>query len=486
MPARFNRLRIIWKAGLRLTVASALLAPVISWADHPPNFVIIFADDLGYGDLGCFGSPNIETPFIDRMANEGMRFTSFYAQPICGPSRTALMTGCYPLRVAEAGNLKRQHPAVHPKEITLAEILKTKGYATGCFGKWDMAGHSQRGFLPNLMPNKQGFDYFFGTPSSNDSFIDLYRNAERIEEKSDLNLITDRLTEEVLEFIERHREQPFFVYLPHPMPHVKLGASSKFNGKSKRGLYGDVITEIDDSTGRIIAKLKELQLDQRTYIIFTSDNGPWLSYNKGVVDGSRPGDRGGSAGPLRSGKVTTWEGGIRVPTVVWAPGRVPAGKTCDRMASTLDLLPTFSKLAGAIPPKDRIIDGRNIDHLWEGNFEKADPEKVFFGYFGPQLETLRQGRWKLHLPTPEGWPIRNRHVAKVDDRIFRKSLLFDLETDLGETTDVAAQHPDVVNKLLGLAEAARNDIGDHSRVGKGARFFDPSPKRPNRKPPKRR
>ncbi|MEE2705836.1 MAG: sulfatase-like hydrolase/transferase, partial [Planctomycetota bacterium] len=244
-----------------LVVAAILAAPpAIFAADRPPNFVLIFSDDQGYQDLGCFGSKQIRTPRLDQMAKEGMKFTSFYAQPICGPSRAALMTGCYPLRVAERGNIKNVHPVLHRKEITIAEVLKTKGYATACFGKWDLAKHSQRGFHPDLLPTHQGFDYFFGTPTSNDGFVDLYRNEQRIAAKADMATLTERYTGEAIEFIARHREDPFFVYIPHTMPHTRLDASEKFKGKSKRGLYGDVIEEIDYNVGRILDAVREMKL----------------------------------------------------------------------------------------------------------------------------------------------------------------------------------------------------------------------------------
>ena len=451
----------------------------------PPNFVIVFIDDMGYEDLGCFGTPIMRTPNIDRLAREGMRLTSFYAQPICGPSRTALMTGCYPLRVAERDNKKRHHPIVHHKETMIPEVLKSRGYATACFGKWDMAGHSQRGFQPDLMPNHQGFDYYFGTPSSNDGFVDLYRNTELVERKADMATLTHRYTQEAIDFIKRHKDHPFFVYIPHTMVHVKLAASSKFAGKSRRGIYGDCVEELDFETGRLVDTLKECGVVDNTYVVVTSDNGPWLSYNKDFRDGSLPTDRGGSAGPLRSGKVSTWEGGVRVPTVVWAPGRVPSGRTCDKMASTMDLLPTFAALAGAQMPDDRVIDGRDIRHLLAGQFDESDPGRTYCYYLDQHLQAIRQGPWKLHLPRPHKapwldrvglWP--GRHIGPKDAIGFDSPLLYNLDTDIGETTDVASQHPQVVEHLFELAEQARADIGDYDCVGSGARFFDEGPKRP--------
>ncbi|MDP7441519.1 MAG: sulfatase [Verrucomicrobiota bacterium] len=450
----------------------------------PPNFVIIFADDMGYGDAGCFGSKDIRTPRIDRMAKEGMRFTSFYAQPICGPSRAALMTGCQPLRVAEVGNIKNVHPELHDKEITIAEVLKTKGYATACFGKWDLARHSQLKFNPKLMPNHQGFDYFFGTPTSNDGFVDLYRNGKRIEEKADMNLLTQRYTDEVIGFIKANQSKPFFVYLPHTMPHTRLGASNKFKGKSPRGLYGDVIEEIDHSTGQILDALGELGLEKNTYVLFTSDNGPWLIKNQGKIDGTLEGDHGGSAGILRSGKVSTWEGGQRVPAVFWAPGRIRPNTTCKTMASTLDILPTFTTLAGAKTPKNRDLDGEDISRLLAGRFDEARMEKVYYYYLRTTLQAVRQGKWKLHLPRPAKRPwlapfAQNKHIHPKDDAAFGEPLLYDLEGDVSETTNVAQANPKVVKQLLAIAEKARTEIGDYNRIGSGARFFDEGVHRPD-------
>ena len=463
-------------------------------AGNKPNFVVIFTDDQGYQDVGCFGSPDIRTPHLDAMAKEGMKFTDFYAQPICGPSRAALMTGCYPMRVAERGHTKQVHPILHSDEITVAEVLKANGYATACFGKWDLAKHAQAGFFVDLFPTRQGFDYFYGTPTSNDRIANLYRNEELIEPKTDLSTLTHRYTDEAINFMGEHIDEPFFVYIPHTMPHTKLDASPRFKGKSKRGLYGDVIEEIDFNVGRILDAIREKGIEDKTYVLFTSDNGPWLIKNKNHADGHLPRDHGGSAGPLRSGKVSTFEGGVRVPTILWGPGRVPPGTTCDKLASTLDVLPTFAALAGAAVPDDRVIDGENITHLFHGDFEKATPDKTFFYYLRVHLQAVRHDRWKLHLPR-EKEPIgaapfaRNNHIAPGDRIGFEKPFLVDLVNDIGETTNVADQHPDVVERLLGLAENMRKDLGDYDRVGKNMRFFDPLETRltvPPVPPPKKR
>ena len=454
---------------------------------HRPNFVIIFADDQGYQDVGCFGSPDIRTPRLDAMAAAGMKFTNFYAQPVCGPSRAALMTGCYPMRVAERGNTKQVHPILHSKEITVAEILGDKGYATACFGKWDLAKHSQTSFFMDLFPTRQGFDYFFGTPTSNDGIANLYRDEKLIEPKSDMSTLTQRYTDEAIAFMERSKDKPFFVYIPHTMPHTRLDASPQFKGKSKRGLYGDVIEELDFNVGRILDAVNDMGVAENTYVLFTSDNGPWLIKNKDHADGHLRTDHGGSAGPLRSGKVSTFEGGVRVPTILWGPGRVPSGTTCDEIASTLDVMPTLAALAGTQPPDDRVIDGEDIRHLFHGQFQKADPEKAFYYYLRVHLQAVRQGQWKLHLPRdkePAGAApfSRNTHIAPRDRVGFEKPFLVDLDNDIGETTNVADSHPDVVERLLALAENMRSDLGDYDRVGTNMRFFDVVDQRPTKPP----
>ena len=479
---------LFWRTFVLVVGCSAFLPQALAQDSHrPPNFVVIFTDDQGYQDVGCFGSPDIRTPRLDAMAVEGMKFTSFYAQPICGPSRAALMTGCYPMRVAERGNVKQVHPILHSDEVTIAEVLKTKGYATACFGKWDLAKHSQNDFFIDLFPTRQGFDVFYGTPTSNDRIANLYRNEELIEPKTEMSTLTQRYTDEAIRFIRQNADKPFFVYLPHTMPHTRLAASEKFKGKSKRGLYGDVIEEIDHNVGRIIDAIKNLNLSENTYVLFTSDNGPWLIKNKDLTDGSLRSDHGGSAGRLRSGKVSTFEGGVRVPTILWGPKRVPAGTTCDKIASTLDVLPTLAELAGAEVPNDRVIDGEDIRHLFHGQFNEANPDKAYFYYLRVHLQAIRQGKWKLHLPRdkePAGAaPFSvNKHIAPEDRVGFPEPFLVDLENDLGETTNVAAQHPEVTQRLLLLAQRMRKDLGDYDHVGKNMRFFDLTGDRPTTPP----
>ncbi len=451
-----------------------------------PNFIVIFTDDLGYGDIGCFGSETIKTPNIDSMAAEGMRFTDFYAQTVCGPSRAALMTGCYPLRVAIRNNEVDIHPVLHSEEVTIAEVLKDVGYSSIAIGKWDLAGHTQQSsaktkLWPDLFPLYQGFDEFFGTPTSNDSIVNLYRDNELIEPKADLSQLTRRYTDEAIRFIKEKKDQPFFVYLAHSMPHVQLAVSEEFKGKSKGGLYGDVVEEIDWNVGRILQTLKDEGLDENTYVIFTSDNGPWYFGNsKGHLKkfGDKWREHGGSAGDLRGAKTSTWEGGLRVPLVIRAPGKVPAGETSSELVTTMDVLPTFAHLAGAEVPQDRVIDGHDVSDLFLGKPDAKSPTEALYYYRQTRLEGVRSGKWKLMLPAPANRDWAN--YSKPEDHFeITQPMLFNLEDDVAETHDVAAANPEIVQSLLKLAEHARNDIGDYNRKGANARFFDPQPPRPD-------
>ena len=457
---------------LRLFLASLiLLLPTCALGDmvERPNFIVIFTDDQGYQDLGCFGSPDIKTPRIDRMAKEGMRFTNFYAQTVCGPSRAALMTGCYPIRLARHADPDSIHPELHRDEITIAELLKGQGYATGVFGKWDLAGHNPAKFKPELLPTHQGFDQYFGTTGSNDSSVNLFRGKKLIEEKTNMATLTQRYTDEALDFMDDKKDGPFFVYLAHTMPHTKLAASKKFKGKSAGGLYGDVIEELDFHVGRILDKVDELGIDEQTYVIFTSDNGPWLIRKH----------HSGHATPLRSGKTTCWEGGMRVPCIMRAPGKIPPGKTCDSVAATIDMLPTLASLAGATAPTDRAIDGVDISGLMHGKPDavKAQtlPRSLYY-YQHDCLRAVRSGKWKLMLPHAEppksGIAARwRRHVDEVDARRIESAQLYNLDDDISETTNVIEDHPEVAARLLNLASWAQKDIGDHNRFGSNARTF---------------
>lgn len=433
-----------------------------------PNFIIIFTDDQGYQDLGCFGSPDIKTPNIDKMAAEGMKFTSFYAQTVCGPSRAALMTGCYPLRNARNDNGEAPHPKLSLSEVTIAEVLKPRGYSTCMIGKWDLAGHNTEKFNPDLLPIHQGFDYSFFTPSSNDSRVHLLRNKEVVELNADMSTLTRRYTDEAINFIEKNQEQPFFLYLAHTMPHTKLAVSDEFKGKSEGGFYGDVIEEIDFNVGRIMTVLKEKGLDDNTYVIFTSDNGPWWI----------KGDHGGNSEPLRGAKTSAWEGGLRVPFIIRAPGKVPAGTVSNKVTATIDLLPTIAQIAGAELPTDRVIDGLDISEIINGN--STTLKRPYFYYQHKELRAVRMGKWKLHLPhqpnskymTYTKW---QRHSAPKDRILFVKHMLYDLENDIGETTDVSDENPEIVNELVKLLNWAKEDIGDLGKRGVNARPLGDEP-----------
>lgn len=476
-----------------LLTATALFEPAKLRAVEPakqPNIVLIFADDLGYGDIGPFSARDIRTPNIDRLAAEGTRFTSFYvAQPVCTASRAALMTGCYPNRVGLFGALNHESRiGISAAELLLPEMLKTQGYTTAIFGKWHL------GQQPMFLPTRHGFDEFLGIPYSNDNGplhgsqrglppLPLLDGEKTVEQDPDQSQFTRRFTERACAFIAKNRERPFFLYVPHVMPHVPIFASEKFKGRSGRGLYGDVVEELDWSVGEILSTLAKYDLDRRTLVIFTSDNGPFLSY----------GNHAGSAGPLREGKLTTWEGGVRSPCLMRMPGTVPAGRTCDEIVATIDLLPTFARWLGASLSNDRKLDGRDIGPLIRGEPDARSPHEAFYYYAGEELQAVRSGDWKLHLahdyltsaspPGRDGRPanfenmkpeamsvsglagIASRHGYVVR---HQPQALFNLKADIGETRDVAAEHPEVVAKLLKLAEEARADLGDTLTKRKGA------------------
>lgn len=438
-----------------------------------PNFVIVFADDQGYQDLGCYGSPDILTPRIDAMASEGIRFTSFYAQTVCGPSRDALMTGCYPMRTATPDDRSVVHCRLAHSEVTLAEILKEVGYANAAFGKWDLGGHSQTTYDPDYLPLAQGFDYFLGTSGSNDSTVNIIENTTRIENNADMSQLTRRYTDGAISFIQNNKDRPFFVYLAHTMPHVDLAVSDDFLGTSAGGLYGDVIEELDWNVGRILDALIAEGLDSNTYVIYMSDNGPWYLGNSsshvneyGSVAEAEA--MGGSALPLRGDKVTSWEGGFRVPCVMRAPGRIPAGTVCDEITSTQDIMPSLAKLAGASVPKDRVIDGCDITALMHGVDGAVSSREAFYYYVREDLYAVRVGKWKLHA-AHDADPYWSRYYRDGDWFDIPSPMLFDLEADIGETTDVAATNPSVVSNLLEYLEFARTDIGDGELIGENAR-----------------
>jgi arylsulfatase len=431
-----------------------------------PNFIIFFTDDLGYNDLECYGAPRIKTPNLNRMAEEGILFTDFYAQAVCGPSRAALLTGSYPIRVAEPGNTKGLHTKLHPQEITIAEVLKTRGYETACIGKWH-AGEGE-----GQMPLEQGFDYFVGTPLFN-GFTKLIEDTpwrcqvlkgsavvDTINTVEEMGLLTRMYTEEAVSFIRKNKEEPFFLYLSHNMPHVPLGASSAFRGKSEDGFYGDVIEELDWSMGEILKVLKEENLDENTLVIFTSDNGPWI---EGGID-----DHAGSAFPLKGNKMQTWEGGIRVPCIMRWPGHIPAGLEKREMLTTMDFLPTFSTLSGATLPEDLIIDGKDFSRVI---LEEGESEHTYFYYYAyTHLQAIRDKEWKLVLPRPEKPGYMGWWARKID--AVEEVKLFHISEDRAEKFNLADQYPEKVNELMAALEQARQELGDKDRIGKGARFFD--------------
>ncbi len=450
-----------------------------------PNFIIVFADDQGYGDLGVFGATDFKTPRIDQMAREGMRFTDFYAQTVCGPSRTALLTGSYPIRVGEYGNEKRSFPYVHEKEILLPKVLQEAGYATGMIGKVDIT-QRRRGFKPELNPVRRGFDSWFGVVGANDSgqVHWVHRDEEKIEETAGVDDLTRRYTDEALEFIRKNKDGPFFLYIAHTMAHVVLGATEEFEGRSERGLYGDVIEELDASTGEILDLLRELGLEQDTIVVYTSDNGPWSNHSlPRFADDIE--EHAGSAGPLRGAKGTTWEGGIRVPCVMWGPGRIPAGGVSGEIATTMDLLPTFIAMAGAETPAGLTLDGRDLSALMLGEPGAKSPHEAFYYYRETHLDAVRSGAWKLVFPRPgraeSDW-LLSRNGAFLGEVLLpvTELSLYNLEADIGERNNVAAENPEVVELLTGLADEAREELGDYDRIGGGVRFFEDGPKWPNR------
>jgi len=421
-------------------------------AGGKPNFVIIFTDDQGYQDVGCFGSPSIRTPNLDRMAAEGMRFTDFYsAASVCSPSRAALLTGCYPPRV---GITKVLFPSdnigLNPEERTIADMLKGKGYVTSCIGKWHL------GHLPEFLPTSNGFDSYFGIPYSNDMDgvkgkdgnldrawrqkdyspwnVPLMRNEEIIERPADQATLIERYTDEAVEFIRSSRDKPFFLYLPHTMPHVPLFVSEEFYVEDVQKAYKATIEQIDSAIGRVLGAIKDAGVDRNTLVVFTSDNGPWLDKKH----------HAGCALPLRDGKFSTYEGGMREPCIMRWPAKIPAGRVCSELCGTIDLLPTFARLAGAEMPADRVIDGRDIWPLMEGRPGAGSPHEAYFYYRGNNLEAVRSGKWKLR-------------------RVKKNTELYDLEADVSEKINLADKHPEIVKRLAALMEEFDRELKANAR-----------------------
>jgi arylsulfatase A-like enzyme len=448
--------------------------------DMKPNFVVILCDNMGYGDIGYLGSQKHNTPNLDKMAEEGITLESFYVSSgVCTPSRASLMTGCYAQRInmhiSDTGSCVLRPASgrgLNPKEVTIAKLLKEQDYATACVGKWHLGDQNE------FLPTRHGFDYYYGIPYSEDMVpevnpdfppLPLMRNEEVIEAPVDLSTITRRYTHESIQFITKNKDRSFFLYLAYATPgSVRVPvASDEFRGVSANGSYGDSIEEIDWSTGQILYALKQLDIDHRTLVIFTSDNG--------AVKG-----HGGSNEPFAGWGYSTMEGGMRMPCIVRWRDAIPAGKTCDEVCTTMDLLPTFAKLADIEPPADRIIDGRDIWHLLTCKEGAKSPHKAFYYYQIDQLQAVRSGRWKLHLPLD----VKYNHARR--DTGSSSLMLFDLSRDKKESVDVSNQQPEVVNRLLTLAEKAREELGDVGLKGSEQRpagsVPNPEPRLLSRKP----
>ena len=453
---------------------------VVAAKKKSPNVVVIFMDDMAYADIGPFGAKAYPTPHLDRMAKEGRKFTDFYVtQAVCSASRAGLLTGCYNVRVGIFGALgPKSNNGLHANEVTLAELCKQKGYATAIYGKWHLGHHKQ------FLPMQHGFDDYFGLPYSNDMWpyhpgvlhlpmkerlkrwphLPLIDKNEIINTQvsgKDQELLTTQYTERAVEFIEKNRDNPFFLYVPHSMVHVPLFVSDKFKGKSGAGLFGDVMMEVDWSVGQILETLRKHKLDKDTLVVFTSDNGPWLSY----------GDHAGSSGPLREGKGTMFDGGCRESTLMWWPDTIPAGSVCSTPAMTIDILPTVAELIGAKLP-DHKIDGKSIVNLVTGKNDKS-PQEAYYFYYGQQLQAIRMGKWKLHFPhgyrTMAGRPGGTGGIPTKYSQAKIGLSLFNLEEDIGESTDVKAKHPKVVAKMQALGQAMRKELGDQGKKGSGQR-----------------
>ena len=462
---------------------SCLLAAVVSRSpakasERKPNVVVILADDLGYGDLACYGADDIATPNIDRMAAEGAKFNSFYVSAVCSPTRASLMTGSHSIRIGIGGVLfPRNNHGLNPDEVTLPELLKAQGYATAIVGKWHLGNQDM------FQPLNHGFDTWYGTPSSNSQFYypkiktyapdcvfregytrdgilkretaacPLIRDNIVIEVPASQTQFTQRYTRETIRFITENKDKPFFVYLSHNMPHIPLFASERFVGSSKRGIYGDTIQELDWSTGEVLRTLKELGLDKDTLVIFTSDNGPSTG-------------KGGSAGPLRGSKGTTYEGGVRVPFVARWPGKIPAGLESDEAITGMDLLPTLTKLAGGDVPDDRVIDGKDIWPLLAGTPNAKSRHEAIYYLRGRSVQGIRMGHWKYRLATEK--PPREKRTKRqaINNRKQKKitvEALYNLRDDIGEQKNLIAEPPKILARLKRQKEDFQNELRANMR-----------------------
>ena len=464
---------LVLSCSLFLFVFGAL--PVSLQAERP-NFIIIFTDDQGYGDLSCFGSKTIETPNIDRLAKEGRKFTSFMvASPVCTPSRAALMTGCYPKRVGMHQHVlfPTSKKGLNPEEHTIADHLKSQGYATACFGKWHL-GHQ-----PEVLPTSQGFDTYLGIPYSNDMnhpdnkgkpqggfkgmdllWADpestltkwktpLIENETIVELAVDQRTVTRRYTQRAIDFVTEHQDEPFLVYLPHSMPHIPLYVPNDVRDPDPLNAYINTIEHIDSEVGRLLDQIDRLKLTDRTYVIYATDNGPWLPFRH----------HGGSAGPLRNGKGTTFEGGQRVPCLIRGPG-IPAGTVCSELTGTIDVLPTIAALTETKLPVDRKIDGMDVSGLWNGT-EEQSPRKEFLYYTSQgKIEGIRRGDWKLLVKNRRAQKGQGNNRKSAEPEVF----LFNLIEDLGEQNNLVAEHPEKVDELRDAMEKMDQRIGEEARL----------------------
>ncbi|HEX4120999.1 MAG TPA: sulfatase [Verrucomicrobiae bacterium] len=456
-----QRLQNLFPVLTVLCVLSCPFARVRAADNAKPNFVVILIDDMGYGDVGPFGSKLNRTPNLDKMAREGMKLTSFYGAPVCTPSRAQMMTGCYAKRVSLPVVIFPGCPyGLSAKEHTVASLLKAQGYATMAIGKWHL------GDQPEFLPTKRGFDHYLGLPYSNDMGqqkgaknkaarppLPLLRDEKVIEAPANQDTLTARYTEEAVKFISSHKDGPFFLYFAHTAVHVPLHPGAAFKGKSANGAYGDWVEEVDWSVGRVLDTLRDLHLARNTFVLFTSDNGPWLTQ----------GANGGIADPLRGGKATTWEGGMREPTIAWWPGKIAPNTVSDAVASEMDVLPTLVDLAGGHVPADRKIDGENIWPVLSGQ-STTSPREALFYFNGLKLEAVRSGPWKLAI-APQG---TGRKEGAPDPATFDTPRLYNLDADISESTNVAAEHPDAVARLQNLIRQMDADLGEKGK-GPGVR-----------------